>query len=169
MAPACLACYTPAMSPVTEMASFDEFWPHYLRSHSKRSTRLLHGLGVGAAAGAVLTGLATRRGWLWVMALPLGYGPAWLGHLVFERNRPCTLDHPVWALRAGLRMVAMMAAGTLTEEIARVMAEGEDDRETAAATSARDDGNGAASTPRRDARGGNGAGSPHPPDPHSVN
>ncbi|MBW2458107.1 MAG: DUF962 domain-containing protein [Deltaproteobacteria bacterium] len=161
------------MAPHPEMATFDDFWPHYVRSHSKRSTRLLHALGVGAAASAVMVGLASRRRWLLALtpalAPVLGYGPAWLGHLVFEGNRPCTFDHPLWALRAGLRMVGMMAAGTMADEVAKVVVDGEDDTATPAATSPQADANGAASSPHRGARGGNGAGRPRPPDPHSVN
>ena len=41
--------------------------------------------------------LSTRR-WLWLLAMPLaGYGFAWVGHFVFEKNRPATFQYPLWS------------------------------------------------------------------------
>ena len=41
--------------------------------------------------------LATRQ-WLLLLALPLvGYGFAWVGHFVFEKNRPATFKYPLYS------------------------------------------------------------------------
>jgi hypothetical protein len=152
------------------MGSFEEFWPHYLRNHSKKSTQVLHLVGVGAGFGALAAGLTSRRRrWLIALAPALGFGPAWLGHLVFEGNRPTTFDHPLWALRAGLRMVEMMVAGTLSDEVASAMAAtDEGDEQPAEPTEA--DGQRDSEATSRDSQGnGNGAGRMPPPDPHSLN
>jgi hypothetical protein len=42
--------------------------------------------------------LVTQQ-WLWLLAIPLlGYGFAWVGHFVFEKNRPATFDYPFYSL-----------------------------------------------------------------------
>ncbi|MDO9381365.1 MAG: DUF962 domain-containing protein [Hyphomicrobiaceae bacterium] len=105
---------------MSEPSSFDEFWPIYLKAHSSPETRVLHFLGTAAAAGCVLAFAKTRKpGWL-LAALAAGYGPSWAGHALVEHNRPATLTHPIWSLRADVKMLEMAAAGTLDAELARL-------------------------------------------------
>src|SRR5579862_2736281 len=81
-----------------------EFWSYYLAAHRDPRSRALHYMGtLGAAALLVLAALG--RDWRWLVAVPfVGYGPAWLGHLVFEHNRPATFAHPLWSLASDIRM-----------------------------------------------------------------
>jgi len=39
--------------------SFDDFWQHYLRHHAQEGTRMLHVLGTGIGAVALVIGLVT--------------------------------------------------------------------------------------------------------------
>jgi hypothetical protein len=79
-------------------ASFREFYPHYLAEHSNRTSRRLH--FAGSTGVLVLVALAIiDRDARWLIAAPLcGYGFAWVGHYVFEKNRPATFHHPLWSL-----------------------------------------------------------------------
>jgi len=99
--------------------NYVEFWPRYLAAHADRRTRVLHYLGTLGAAAFV--GLAISLGdWRWLVAAPLvGYAPAWLGHAVFERNRPETFQHPVWSLLSDLRMLELFVTGRLGAELRR--------------------------------------------------
>ena len=80
-----------------EHRSFAEFWPHYLREHSRPQTRALHYVGTSLVVGLVLFALVTGR-WLLLALLPVvGYLFAWIGHFGVEKNRPATFTHPVYS------------------------------------------------------------------------
>ena len=97
--------------------TYREFWPRYLAAHADRRTRGLHYFGTSAAL-AMLAAAGARRDWRWLLAAPVaGYAPAWLGHLVFEHNRPETFGHPAWSLFSDFRMFAGFLSGRLGEEL----------------------------------------------------
>jgi len=97
--------------------TFAEFWPFYLREHSRPGTRALHYIGtslvVMVAVAAVVTG-----NWLLFAALPVaGYFFAWIAHFGLEKNRPATFTYPLWSLRADFRMWWFWLTGRLGREL----------------------------------------------------
>jgi hypothetical protein len=99
--------------------TYAEFWQRYLRAHADPRTRALHYLGTASGAAAFVVALALRD-WRWLVAAPVaGYALAWLGHLVFEHNRPETFGHPAWSLLSDIRMLALFASGRLGPELRR--------------------------------------------------
>ena len=56
-----------------EYQKFEEFWPFYLREHSKPRTRALHYAGTTLVVAILAFALATGRWWL-LFAVPLAGG-----------------------------------------------------------------------------------------------
>jgi hypothetical protein len=80
------------------------FYPFYLSQHRTRWNRRLHFIGTSAVLVLALIAIAARSPWP-LLGMPLaGYGFAWIGHYVFEHNRPATFSHPVYSLMCDFRM-----------------------------------------------------------------
>ncbi len=104
--------------------TYSEFWLHYLRAHERPGTRVLHYLGTLGGL-ALLVAAAAMRDWrLVLLAFVVGYGLAWTGHALIERNRPATFGHPLWSFASDFRMAALWASGRLGPHLARARAAG---------------------------------------------
>ena len=104
--------------------SFTEFWPFYLREHSRPRTRALHYAGTTLVVAIAILAVATGR-WIWLLAVPpAGYGFAWLAHFAVEKNRPATFTYPLWSLAADFRMWWLWLTGRLGNELEQAKADG---------------------------------------------
>ena len=98
-------------------ATFRQFWPYYLQQHAKRRTRIAHYAGTSAVLLLPVVAAATGR-WRLLLSLPAaGYGFAWAGHALFERNRPATFRYPFWSLRADFAMWERLLRGRLGRDL----------------------------------------------------
>ena len=101
------------------ITSFAEFWPFYLNEHAHPTNRGLHLVGSAIGLGCWGTAYATGS-WRWVLAgLVAGYSCAWIGHFVFERNRPATFTYPVYSFCADVVMFLCFLAGVLDQQVTR--------------------------------------------------
>lgn len=102
-----------------EYSTFNDFWPFYLREHSKARTRALHYIGTSLVVAIAIFALVTAR-WWWLLALPVaGYAFAWIAHYGVEKNRPATFTYPLWSLGADFRMWWLWLTGRLGPELDR--------------------------------------------------
>lgn len=103
-------------------SSFEEFWPYYVLEHENKLNRQLH--FVGTTAALVVAGIAAVRKQpaLLPLALVAGYGPAWIGHFVVQKNRPATFKYPLWSLMGDFRMWGKTLRGTMDREVERQQA-----------------------------------------------
>ncbi len=94
-------------------ASFREFYPYYLSEHGHRTSRRLHFIGSCGVLAFVALAIVQRDA-RWLIAAPLcGYGFAWIGHFVFEKNRPATFRHPLYSLMGDWVMFKYILAGRI--------------------------------------------------------
>ncbi|MCH9699017.1 MAG: DUF962 domain-containing protein [Gammaproteobacteria bacterium] len=78
--------------------SFQEFYPFYLSQHRNRICRRLHFIGTLSVLVILFSSLMTSS-WLMLLLMPIcGYGFAWLGHILFEHNKPATFSYPIYSL-----------------------------------------------------------------------
>ncbi len=99
--------------------NYNEFWPYYLRSHSRAITRGSHYLGIGVVFALAGIGIALDS-WIYLAAaIPAGYMIALCGHILIEHNFPVTCFHPFWSIRSVFRMLFMAISGRLRIELLR--------------------------------------------------
>lgn len=84
--------------------AFADFYPFYLSEHMNRTSRRLHFTGTSIAAALIVTVALTQMWWLLLVGLIQGYAFAWVGHFVFEHNRPATFKYPFYSLAGDWRM-----------------------------------------------------------------
>ncbi|MEO8011697.1 MAG: DUF962 domain-containing protein [Dokdonella sp.] len=78
-------------------ASFREFYPFYLSEHADRTCRRLHFAGTSLVVGIVVLAITSGNAWWLTLAPVAGYGFAWVGHFVFEKNKPASFKQPLYS------------------------------------------------------------------------
>ncbi|HKW54065.1 MAG TPA: DUF962 domain-containing protein [Stellaceae bacterium] len=95
---------------------FGAFWPEYLRAHLDPRTRALH----TSLALVLLLCFALTGDWLYLAGVPLaGYGFAWAAHVIFEKNRPATFEHPLLSFMGDFYMLYLWLTKRLAPELVR--------------------------------------------------
>jgi hypothetical protein len=103
--------------PMNTFRSFAEFYPYYLSEHRNPVCRALHYTGSTLVIAVLVYALFTQQ-WLWLWLLPLiGYGFAWVGHFVFEHNKPATFQYPFYSLAADWVMLKDFLTGQLKHKL----------------------------------------------------
>jgi len=68
--------------------NFSEYYKYYLSLHKNRKSRRLHVVGNLITLAFIVYCLVSRN-WLYLLAAPfIVYPFAWIGHLIFEKNKP---------------------------------------------------------------------------------
>lgn len=80
-----------------KFGNFREFYPYYLDEHRDVRCRRMHFIGSTLVLLTLVLAVAHTPWWL--LAAPVaGYGFAWLGHFLFEKNKPATFKYPLYSL-----------------------------------------------------------------------
>jgi len=75
--------------------------------------RRLHVAGSLTVLAALAWVVASQQ-WLWLCVVPfIGYGFAWVGHFVFEKNKPATFTYPVYSFMGDWVMLWQTLTGRI--------------------------------------------------------
>lgn len=102
-----------AMAETRVFASFKDFYPYYLAEHSNPICRRLHFLGSALVLLTLAYALFSRQyHYLWLLPI-IGYGFAWIGHFLFEKNKPATFRYPLYSFLGDWVMFKDMLTGRI--------------------------------------------------------
>ncbi len=79
------------MSGPRTFRSYEEFFSFYLEQHSEPGNRWMHAIGTALGLIVAIVAFATHHPWYALLWIPLGYGFAWTGHFLLEKNTACHL------------------------------------------------------------------------------
>lgn len=85
------------------METFKDFWEFYLTQHTNKINKWMHVVGTLIAIGLLIYSLFFDSRLILFSPL-IGYGFAWTGHFVFEKNKPATFKYPLRSLLADLKL-----------------------------------------------------------------
>ena len=103
-------------SPAPDARSFTtfaEFYPFYLGEHGNRTCRRLHFVGSTLALACLAMLVATGKPQYLLYGLLAGYGCAWIGHFVFEKNKPASFKRPLYSFMGDWVMYKDMWTGKI--------------------------------------------------------
>lgn len=93
--------------------SFRAFYAFYLTEHSNRTCRQLHFLGSSLVLLCVILACVTGQ-LTYLIAAPIcGYGFAWAGHFLFEKNRPASFKQPLFSFMGDWVMYWQLITGQI--------------------------------------------------------
>lgn len=93
--------------------SISEFYPFYLTQHREFKCRTLHFVGTGIVIALFILTFVLQKWWLLLLMPVAGYGFAWTGHFLFEKNQPAAFKNPLWSLACDFIMFWHIITGQI--------------------------------------------------------
>jgi hypothetical protein len=109
---------SPAGDPYA-VRTFADFWPHYVRLHTRPGTQALHAAATLSCLALLGASIASRHPALAALAPLADYAIAQASHRLFERNATTPWRNQVWHTRAELRMLRLVLTGRMSAEVSR--------------------------------------------------
>jgi len=109
--------YLSSMAAIKEYKSFAEFYPYYLTEHARPVNRTLHFIGTALVISCFVGAFVLNKGWLLFILPFCGYGFAWVGHFIFEKNKPATFIYPLYSLGSDFVMFWHILTGKIDKKV----------------------------------------------------
>lgn len=78
-------------------SNFKEFYAFYLTEHLNPTNRILHFTGTSIALCLLIYAIFSQNLIFILLGIFAGYFCAWVGHFVFEKNRPASFKQPLYS------------------------------------------------------------------------
>lgn len=93
---------------------YSDFYRFYLTEHRNITSRRLHATGSTIGLYFFSKAIIKRRPKYVLYGLVSGYACAWVGHFVFERNKPASFKQPLYSFISDWRMLSDIFQGNLS-------------------------------------------------------
>ncbi|MCU4536162.1 DUF962 domain-containing protein [Acinetobacter bereziniae] len=94
--------------------NYSEFYRFYLTEHRNIMSRRLHAAGSSIGIYFFTQAIRQRKVKYVLYGLVLGYACAWVGHFVFEKNKPASFKQPLYSFISDWRMLSDILRGNLS-------------------------------------------------------
>ena len=94
--------------------NYSEFYRFYLTEHRNIMSRRLHAVGSSVGIYFFAQAIRQRNPKYFVYGLVSGYACAWVGHFVFEKNKPASFKQPLYSFISDWRMLSDIIRGNLS-------------------------------------------------------
>eukprot|EP01113_Clastostelium_recurvatum_P009678 TRINITY_DN14692_c0_g1_i2.p1 TRINITY_DN14692_c0_g1~~TRINITY_DN14692_c0_g1_i2.p1 ORF type:complete len:106 (-),score=23.32 TRINITY_DN14692_c0_g1_i2:131-448(-) len=88
-----------------------EFYPFYLKEHSNTVNRRLHFVGTLLGHIFLIYFISQAQYARIPLAFLPGYACAWIGHFIFEKNKPATFKYPLLSLMSDFKLFYSIILG----------------------------------------------------------
>lgn len=95
----------------SEYKILKEFWPYYLSEHKNSLNKILHFVGTACSLYWIIMSIVKKKPSNILLALFNGYGFAWIGHFLVEKNRPATFKYPIKSFVSDFLMFGAIIIG----------------------------------------------------------
>lgn len=99
---------------VMPISNYSEFYRFYLTEHRNIMSRRLHVAGSTIGLYFFSKGIRQRKAKYFALGLLSGYACAWVGHFVFEKNKPASFKQPLYSFISDWRMLSDVLRGNLS-------------------------------------------------------
>lgn len=93
---------------------YSEFYRFYLTEHRNINSRRLHSLGSAIGLYCIYKTVKQRKPKYLAYGLVAGYACAWVGHFIFEKNKPASFKQPLYSFISDWRMLSDIVRGRLS-------------------------------------------------------
>ena len=108
--------FEPTPDPKFELPiqDYSTFYRFYLTEHRNIMSRRLHVVGSSIGLYCVSKAIRQKKAKYVLYGLLAGYACAWVGHFVFEKNKPASFKQPLYSFISDWRMLSDVLRGNLS-------------------------------------------------------